>query len=281
MIEHVEEKGAMTRRTSAWRAEGLSVGFVPTMGALHDGHVSLVRAARDRCDRVCVSIFVNPLQFGPNEDLDRYPRDLDRDRDRLDRAGADALFTTDAATMYPRGFSTYVVNDAVATRFEGASRPTHFRGVLTVVAKLFHVVFPDVAFFGQKDAQQATLIRRMVADLEFPLEVDVRPIVRDEDGLALSSRNAFLSPADRSRALSLSRGLRAAEERFRAGERRGPTLVAAAREPLDVDRVDVDYVALVDPATFDAIDQAADGDLLIVAARVGVTRLIDNVILRR
>ncbi len=279
-IERIETPAAMAARAAAFARDGARVGFVPTMGALHDGHLELVRTARRENDVAVVSIFVNPLQFGPNEDFNRYPRDLAGDVAKLAPAGCDVVFATNADAMYPPGFATYVVNDALTDRFEGAIRPGHFRGVLTVVAKLFHLVRPTIAYFGQKDAQQALLIRRMVTDLDFPLKVSVQPTVREPDGLARSSRNAFLSSAGRTRGLALSRGLRAAAACFAAGERRGAELIGAARRELEATpEVSIDYVALVDADTLDDVVSANERALMLVAARVDGVRLLDNALL--
>ncbi len=280
MIPIVRGCAEMTRLARAWRGAGASLGFVPTMGALHEGHLSLMRAARARCARVVVSIFVNPLQFGPGEDLERYPRDLEGDRDKLAAVGCDAIFSASAQEMYPPGFATHVSNERLAARFEGALRPGHFRGVLTVVAKLLHVVQPDVAFFGQKDAQQALLVRRMVADLAFPVEIVVLPTVRAPDGLALSSRNAYLSAEGRARALGLSRALTAARAEHARGERRAAALLARARRELEEPPgLSVDYLALVDPETFEDLERCEPVGLLLLAARVDGTHLIDNALL--
>jgi len=277
VIPLIDSAAGIKTRTRGWRAEGLTVGLVPTMGALHEGHLSLVRAAARRADRVVVSIFVNPLQFAQGEDLDRYPRDLERDRELLSGCGCDAIYTTTPEEMYPDGFGTFVVNEALSKRLEGRHRPTHFRGVLTVVAKLFHLVQPQLACFGQKDAQQAVLIRRMVADLDFPVEICVEPIVREADGLALSSRNAYLSAGGRRRALSLSRALEDAERLFQKGERRADPLIAAARSILEAEPdVHPEYVALVDPEQLTDLERCDPCGLLLIAARVESTRLIDN-----
>ncbi|MFG0318752.1 MAG: pantoate--beta-alanine ligase [Planctomycetota bacterium JB042] len=279
MTDALEGPTAAGARVDAWRAEGATIGFVPTMGALHEGHLSLVRAAKRRCDRALVSIFVNPLQFAPGEDLERYPRDFDGDREKLASAGCDAVFTATPEEMYPADFSTYVVEDRLSTTLEGASRPTHFRGVLTVVCKLFHVARPDVAFFGQKDAQQALLIRRMVRDLGFRLEVSVEPIVRDPDGLALSSRNAYLDPHERTRALSLSRALGAARAAYDGGERDAAELRAAARSAIESGGVEPEYLEVRDAETLAPLERVTEKALVLVAARVGKTRLIDNAVL--
>ena len=262
------------------RAAGLRVGFVPTMGFLHEGHLRLVDAARRVSDTVVMSIFVNPLQFGPTEDLDRYPRDLPRDRALAASRGVDALFLPDVSVMYPPGSDTRVVPGPAAERWEGAVRPGHFAGVLTVVAKLFHLVGPDVAIFGQKDAQQAALIRAMVRDLDWPVAVLVAPTTREPDGLALSSRNTYLSPADRAQAAGLSAALRTAHDAWQGGETGGRELEGRARRALEVyPGVRPEYIAVVDPDSLAPVEKAAAGCLVLIAARVGSTRLIDNVIL--
>ncbi len=255
------------------RIAGHSIGFVPTMGALHEGHLSLVRLARARNGVVVLSIFVNPLQFGPDEDLGRYPRPEEADLASAEAAGVDIAFLPTTDDMYPNGGATSVHVAGITDVLEGAHRPGHFDGVSTVVTKLFNLVEPDVAFFGQKDAQQVAVIQRMVTDLDFDLEIVVGETIRDSDGLAMSSRNAYLTPADRERALSLSGALEAGSEALRAGE----SSTGAEQSMLDVLEsagVEVDYAAAVDPDTFGA---PGDGDvLLLVAARVGSTRLIDN-----
>ncbi len=259
---------------------GTRLGFVPTMGFLHAGHLSLVAQARAACDCVAVSIFVNPTQFGPHEDLSRYPRDEARDLALLEEAGVDWVFIPTVEEIYPPGFQTYVDVREVTTVLEGAARPGHFAGVATVVAKLFHLVQPDVAYFGQKDAQQVVVIRRMVRDLAFPLAVAVGPTVREPDGLALSSRNVYLDPAERQAALVLTRALQAAADRWAAGTRDGAALRAAmsvvlAAEPL----AHPDYVSVADPETLVELDAIPpDGRALAsLAVRIGRgTRLIDN-----
>lgn len=262
------------------REAGHRIGFVPTMGALHDGHLSLVAEARRRSDVVVMSIFVNPLQFGPGEDFQRYPRDLTRDSELALKSGVAALFLPTAETMYPAGSETRVVPGAAALLWEGAVRPGHFEGVLTVVAKLFHLVQPDVAVFGQKDIQQATLVRQMVRDLDFPIEVEVSPTVREADGLALSSRNAYLSPEERKDALGLSRALQAADAAWRGGERRPEAIEAVLRQQLKIfPAVTPDYIAVVDPVTLRPVPLVERGTIIAVAGRVGKTRLLDNLIL--
>ncbi|WP_436407382.1 pantoate--beta-alanine ligase [Agromyces litoreus] len=258
------------------RSAGRSVAFVPTMGALHEGHLALVRRAREVADTVIVSIFVNPLQFGAGEDLDRYPRTLDRDVDALAAEGVDHVFAPAVEEMYPDGEGTTCVTAGrVGALYEGASRPGHFDGMLTVVAKLFHIVQPDRAVFGQKDAQQVFLVRRMVADLDVPLEVEVVPTVREPDGLAMSSRNRYLGDDARRTALALSESLAAAEAA--AAEGLDEVLAEAAAAFGDHDGIELDYLVVVDPVTFLPVDEGVAGPAtVLVAARVDGTRLIDN-----
>jgi len=275
-------QGTVETRSEARDAklQGRRVGLVPTMGALHDGHISLVRAAKEQSDFVVVSIFVNPTQFGPNEDLAKYPRTFEADRKRLEAEGVDLLFAPSVEEMYPAGAATFVMVEDISDRLDGRSRPGHFRGVTTVIAKLFHVVEPDVAFFGQKDAAQVAIIKRMVRDLMFPVEIVVAPIVREPDGLAMSSRNAYLSPAERKQATVLSRALREVQSTYRGGERSSAKLVEAARRVFSSEQsVRVDYIEAVDRDTLEAASQAHPGTLVAVAAFVGATRLIDNVVL--
>jgi pantoate--beta-alanine ligase len=250
------------------------------MGALHAGHISLVKAAKSRCDFVAASIFVNPTQFGPNEDLARYPRTFEADREKLHAEGVDLLFAPSVEEMYPPGAVTFVIVQGISDRLDGRSRPGHFHGVSTVVAKLFNIIEPDVAFFGQKDAAQAAIIKRMVRDLMCPVEIVVQPIVREADGLALSSRNVYLSPEERAQALVLSRSLSEVEARYRAGERNSAKLIEIARKAFaSQPTVRVDYIEIVDPETLEAVPSAEAGSLVAVAAFVGATRLIDNVVL--
>ena len=259
-------------------AKGL-LALVPTMGALHEGHLSLARRARAECGAVAASIFVNPLQFGPNEDFSKYPRAFADDCARLEAEGVDILFAPGAAEMYPEGAVTKISVDGIGDRLDGASRPGHFTGVATVVAKLFHVVQPDRAYFGQKDAAQLAVLRQMVRDLNFGVEVVACPIVRDADRLALSSRNKYLSASDRQHALALHRALQAMEARLSGGERSSKTLVEEGTEVLRSEAgVRVDYVAAVDAQTLLPVERAEAGTLLAVAAWVGQTRLIDNVV---
>ncbi len=262
------------------RARGQRVGFVPTMGYLHEGHLRLVDEARRRADRVVLSIFVNPLQFGPSEDLGRYPRDLAGDAQKAASRGVDVLFAPEVTELYPEEPRLVVTPQALAARWEGAARPGHFEGVLTVVAKLFNIVQPDVAIFGQKDIQQALLIQAMVRDLNFPIEIVVSPTVREADGLAMSSRNSYLDAESRRRALGLSAALRAAADAYAAGETSGEALEKVARARLTHHGIDdVDYVAVADPRTLEPLKRVEDGTIVAAAVRVGRTRLIDNIIL--
>jgi pantoate--beta-alanine ligase len=250
------------------------------MGSLHEGHLALVDEARRQADVVVLSVFVNPLQFGPTEDFERYPRDLARDRALAAGRGVDLLFAPSVEVMYPPGAETRVVPGPAASRWEGEARPGHFAGVLTVVAKLFHLVEPAVACFGQKDIQQFTLIRHMVRDLNVPVELALVPTVREPDGLALSSRNVYLDRLQRAAALSLSRGLTSAASAWRAGVGSGRALEARIAREIDAAAgVTADYIAAVDPDHLERVDQVVPGTILAVAARVGSTRLIDNLIL--
>ena len=262
-----------------WRAKGRRIGFVPTMGALHAGHLSLVKLARAQADAVVVSIFVNPAQFGPNEDFARYPRALERDLDLCTEAGVDAVFAPPVDEIYPKGYSTYVTEEAVSKPLEGVSRPAHFRGVATVVAKLFNLVRPHVAVFGQKDAQQVAVLKKVVADLHIPVELAVAPTVREPDGLAMSSRNRYLTASQRDDALVIPQSLRRAQDMVASGEHRSDRLIAEATHLLSQRRrVRVIYVALVDKDTFEPLREVAAGrTLLAVAAWVDEVRLIDNV----
>ena len=259
------------------RASGKTVGFVPTMGALHEGHFSLVRQARAETGFVVVSIFVNPLQFAPGEDLARYPRKESEDAAALEREGVDVVYLPDPAAIYPPGFSTAVEVSGVTEGGEGAARPGHFRGVATVVAKLFLQVSPDVAFFGRKDLQQVAVVRRMIRDLDFPIRLVVGETVREPDGLALSSRNAYLSPEERRIAAALPRALFAARDAAVRGERNAALLAGRVRRELEAENIGVEYVDVVDPDTMKPVREAVSGTALAAAVRVGKTRLIDNV----
>ncbi len=253
---------------------------MPTMGALHEGHLSLVRAARERSDLVAASIFVNPTQFGPNEDFAKYPRALESDCVLLEREGVELVFAPSVEEMYPQGAVTWVVVEGLSERLCGKSRPGHFRGVTTVVAKLFHIVEPDLAFFGQKDAAQVAIIRRMVRDLNMPVTIEVCPIVREPDGLAISSRNAYLSAQERKSALVLHRSLMRVQKLFESGERDSASLISAAKhEFASAPAVRLDYIEIVDPETLEPETAVTKRTLVAVAAFVGQTRLIDNILL--
>jgi pantoate--beta-alanine ligase len=262
------------------RAEGRPSGFVPTMGALHEGHMSLVRAAKAECQPVTASIFVNPTQFGPTEDFQKYPRRLETDRKQLEDAGVGYLFAPEAAEIYPPGFRTWVNVEGLSDRLDGRSRPGHFRGVTTVVLKLLEIVQPRQAFLGRKDAQQARLIRQMARDLHLDAEIVVCPIVREPDGLAMSSRNAYLNPAERRAATALYRALDGARQAIERGERDALRLTAAMREVLRAEPlVEPDYVELVDAETLEGVTRLRGACLAMLAARVGATRLIDNLLI--
>lgn len=277
----VHEPQALRAACDAWRGQGHVVGFVPTMGALHSGHMSLVEAARARgANRVVVSVFVNPLQFGPGEDFDKYPRTLETDVELCRARGVDLVYAPSAKAMYAPGFQTHVEVEQVTRPLEGAARPTHFRGVTTVVTKLCNAVGPCIACFGRKDFQQWRVIERMARDLDMPVAIVGCPIARDPDGLAMSSRNRYLSADQRARALALSAGLRAADAAYREGERSVDALEALARAPIARHCDAVDYVTVVDAETLTRPDPDAERPLvLLVAAKVGETRLIDNAIL--
>ena len=259
---------------------GKSVGFVPTMGYLHEGHLSLVKASLKDTDCTVVSIFVNPTQFGPREDFKEYPRDLARDSRLLEELGVDFLFCPDYTEMYPPDYKTYVEVEDLQNKWEGLSRPGHFRGVCTVVLKLFHIVRPDVAFFGQKDAQQAIVLKRMVSDFNLDVRIEVKPTVREKDGLALSSRNVYLNPEQRQAALCLSRSLNEAASKIRSGERRTAPLMERMREIIDgEDLAKLDYIAIVDTASLEPLKEIKKEALIALAVFFGSIRLIDNIII--
>lgn len=271
----------MHAESRAIRGAGKRLGFVPTMGALHEGHRSLVRAAKSSCEAVAASIFVNPTQFGPKEDLARYPRSFERDREMLEREGVDLLFAPSVEEMYPSGAVTWVTVEELSGKLDGRSRPGHFRGVTTVVTKLFHIIEPEAAFFGQKDAAQLAIIRRMVRDLNFPVEIVGCPIVREADGLAMSSRNAYLNPEQRKEALALYRSLQRAESLVAAGERSSEKLALGAKQEfVGANGVELDYFEVVNPETLDPVEDINADALIAVAAYVGTIRLIDNLLLK-
>lgn len=275
----IRDPDEMRRASFEWRRAGETVGFVPTMGFLHEGHLSLVRLAVARCDRAVISIFVNPTQFGPGEDLDRYPQDLEGDLVKAAAAGAELAYVPEVATVYPPGYQTRVTVPELAAPLCGASRPVHFGGVATMVTKLFNVVQPDVAVFGEKDYQQLQVVRRLVRDLELPVEIVGGATVREPDGVAMSSRNAYLSPEERPQAVCLVNALRQAWQRFDAGERDAEALVGVAREVISAQpAARIDYVEIRDAQTLEPVKTIADHAVLALAVFFGKTRLIDNTV---
>lgn len=279
-LQIIESPEQMQQFALAARQRGERIALVPTMGYLHEGHASLMREGRRRADLLVVSIFVNPTQFGVGEDFEKYPRDMARDSALAAAAGVDVIFAPTAAAMYPHGYQTYVDAGPLTEPLCGASRPGHFRGVTTVVCKLFNIVQPDVALFGRKDYQQLAVIRQMAIDLNMPVEIAGMPIVREPDGLAMSSRNVYLSPAERGRALALKRALDAARTAFAAGERSVNALENLLKGVLSQeDGVEIDYAEIRDGMTLERSDFAVSGSLAAIAVRVGKTRLIDNCLL--
>ena len=263
-----------------WKREGKVIGLVPTMGYLHEGHISLIKKAVEECDKVVVSDFVNPIQFGPGEDLASYPRDLEKDCKACEEAGADLVLAPEPEDMYEDDFCTYVDMDGLTKGLCGKTRPTHFRGVCTVVSKLFHIAQPDRAYFGQKDAQQLAVIRRMVRDLSFPITIVGCPIVREEDGLAKSSRNTYLSPEERQAALCLSRGLQAGKAIYLEGERSTAPVIQAIQEVVEKEPLArIDYIEAVDAVNMEPVSEIKKDVLIAMAVYVGTTRLIDNMLL--
>ena len=269
----------MHAASAKWRAEGARVALVPTMGYLHAGHISLVSRAHELADKVVVSIFVNPTQFGPTEDLDKYPRDFERDSAACEANGVDAIFAPTPDVMYASDFSTWVVEEKLSKPMCGVTRPIHFRGVCTVCLKLFNIVGCDVAIFGRKDAQQALIIQRMVRDLNVPVRIVTSALVREPDNLAMSSRNRYLSPDERKRALSLSRGILAAEAAWKAGEKDAQALIAIVRKSVEEAQGRIDYIVLNSQDTLEPLAKADRPALLAAAVYFGTTRLIDNVFL--
>jgi pantoate--beta-alanine ligase len=279
-MEIVNDPRDMLAASLAWRQQQQTITLVPTMGYFHEGHLSLMRYGREKGDRLVVSLFVNPTQFGPNEDLDRYPRDLERDAALAREVGVDALYTPTSAQMYPEGYQTYVTVEELSQGLCGASRPGHFRGVATVVLKLFEQVLPHLAVFGEKDYQQLAVIKRMVADLNVPVEVVGRPIVREPDGLALSSRNTYLSPPERQSALCLVQALTQARKMAASGETKADNILSQVRQTItSTPDTRLDYAVLVDPDSLQNVDTVRGSARLAVAAWVGNTRLIDNMLL--
>ncbi len=263
------------------KSQGKTIGFVPTMGFLHEGHLSLVRASRRATDTTVVSVFVNPTQFGPNEDFKEYPRDLERDAGLLHKEGVSLLFAPDAEEIYPKGYKTYVEVHELQDKLCGRSRPGHFRGVCTVVLKLFNILKPDISFFGQKDAQQAIILKRMVKDLDLEVKIEVLPIVRDRDGLALSSRNTYLKPEERGAALSLSKSLKEAEEMIKKGERRAQFIIERIRSIIEKEPLaKIDYVEIVDKEELNPLEIIEDEALIALAVFIRKVRLIDNLMVK-
>jgi len=276
----VTTREQLRTQISSARKQGKSIALVPTMGALHEGHLSLVRAAQRQCDLVVVTIFVNPTQFGPGEDFDRYPRTFEADVTLLQREGVDLIFAPNRDEMYSAQHQTHVEVEELTNSLEGAVRPGHFRGVTTIVLKLLNLAQPDVAIFGQKDFQQAAVIQRMVRDLDVPVQISVQPTVRETDGLAMSSRNRYLSGDERNRALGLSRALRAARQAVANGERSADALTAVMRQSLAQSGIEkIDYAVICEPETLQPIEMLVQPAVALIAAHVGATRLIDNEIL--
>lgn len=284
LIRIINTPEEMHRFSDSVRAEGKTIAFVPTMGFLHKGHASLLELGRKKADVLVLSIFVNPSQFGPNEDLDAYPRNLDGDLAIAEKEGVNTVFAPTPSSMYPKGFQTYINLETLPDHLCGLSRPGHFRGVATVVAKLFNIVKPHYAFFGQKDFQQLAVIKRMVADLDFNIEIIGAPIVRESDGLAMSSRNTYLSPSERHSALCLSRAIKKAHDILGSGIRKSAEIIKAAEDIIMKESesntgISIDYLAIVDPDTFDNMPEINKQALFALAVKIGKTRLIDNTIL--
>ena len=277
----VDSISRMATLARMYKKEGKSIGFVPTMGALHEGHLSLIRTAKKHTDVVVISIFVNPIQFGETEDLDKYPRDIKRDEELARTAGADIIFYPSVSQMYPEGYSTFVFVEGLTDTLCGASRPGHFKGVATVVAKLFGIVKPDIAYFGQKDVQQAVVVKKMAEDLNMGLEIKVLPIIREEDGLAMSSRNAYLSEEERRDASILYRSLEKAEGMTKHGERDPKKIIKAITEMItEVPGAKIDYVSIVDTKSLKNADKISEETLIAIAVYIGKTRLIDNIMVK-
>jgi len=280
-VKTVNTIARMSTLVKMLKKEGKTIGFVPTMGYLHDGHLSLVKAAKKHTDVVVMSVFVNPAQFGPNEDFDKYPRDSKRDEAMAAQAGVDVIFCPQASEMYPEGYSTYVIVEGLSRVMCGASRPEHFRGVTTVVAKLFGIVKPDIAYFGQKDAQQAAIIKKMASDLNMDTEIKMMPIVREPDGLAMSSRNLYLSDAQKRNASILYQALKRAESLVSAGERKVFVIKEDMKKMIvQKPAAKIDYVAIVNPSDLKELEIITKDALVALAVNFGKTRLIDNIIIK-
>jgi len=279
-LKVIDDIHRMATFSKILKKESKTIGFVPTMGYLHDGHISLIKAAKQHTDTAIASIFVNPKQFSPGEDLDKYPRDIKRDEEMARLAGCDVLFYPSAEDMYPDNYATYVNVERLTNTLCGLSRPGHFRGVTTVVAKLFGIIKPDIAYFGQKDAQQAVVVKKMVEDLNMDIEIKVMPIVRDGDGLAMSSRNMYLSEKERKDALCLNQALIKAEAAVKSGERHAPKIIAMISDIIkNKPTARIEYIEVVDAKTLKAVDVIVGETLIVLAVFIGKTRLIDNVVL--
>lgn len=281
-IKHISSIAEMHSLVKGLKQEGKTIGLVPTMGFLHKGHISLIEASTKMTDVTIVSIFVNPTQFAPNEDFDKYPRDIKRDSEMLQEAGADYIFLPSADEIYPGGFQTYVDVQEITRKIEGEFRPTHFKGVTTIVSILFNCVKPDFAFFGQKDGQQAAVIKRMVKDLKYDIKIIINPTLRDPDGLAMSSRNVYLSPLEREKALLLYKSLKQAEELIRSGEHNAKTIIKKINNNfLTESSIHLNYISIVEESLFQEIETLVQGKsyLILIAAKVGKTRLIDNLLI--
>jgi len=280
-MKTIESISRMSTYSKIVRKEGRSIGFVPTMGALHEGHLSLAKTARKHADVLVMSIFVNPIQFGPDEDLEKYPRAFKRDEELARSAGVDVVFYPSIKDMYPAGYATYVNVEGLTDTLCGAARPGHFRGVATIVTKLFHIVKPDIAYFGQKDAQQAILIKKMAEDLNLDIDIKVLPIIREKDGLAMSSRNTYLSPDERKDAAVLYQSLKKAEELMRSGERDAAKIIAAMTDMIKAKpNARVDYISIVDTKNLKDVSRISGEALIALAVFMGKTRLIDNIIVK-
>jgi pantoate--beta-alanine ligase len=280
LLQVITSIGDIKQRIKTFKENQLSIGFIPTMGALHEGHLSLVRQAKEENDKVVVSIFVNPLQFGINEDFTQYPRTFDNDCELLSKEDVDIVFNPKAPEMYPDGFCTSVIMERLEDRLCGKSRPGHFRGVATIVLKLFNLINPDIAYFGQKDFQQTVVIKRVVADLNLDVNIKVLPTIRDKEGLALSSRNAYLSETEKNDALCLYKGLIKAQTMVNAGAKNAKEVTAEMEKIINNSKsAKIDYISIVNPETLEAVPEVQHGDVAALAVRIGKTRLIDNIIL--
>lgn len=279
-MEYIKECSALSEKSRHLVKQGYRIGLVPTMGFFHEGHLSLMDRARKECDIVIVTLFINPIQFGPNEDLALYPRDIERDRDLAEKRGVDILFHPGSEQIYPEGFRTNVIVNDLSTKLCGISRPTHFRGVTTVVCKLFNLTCPTIAYFGQKDAQQAIIIKQMVRDLNFQIKIEIMPIVREADGLAMSSRNSYLNPEERLAAVCLYTSLIEAESLIKKGEKKSSNIIRKIKEVINNEPLAIlEYGEVVDTVTLSPLEIIDQESLIALAVKIGKTRLIDNIII--